>query len=1068
MSLLLKIVVVATLLLEVIPAANAFQHPNTAYDYKKLPDSVNLLKNTATEYYYQENYDKAVKTYKLFVDKIFDLNYEIYAVDAYEYLIDVLASRDDLPLQSKIVSIINYCDAENRIDLTPVKYSYLAQCYLMEGINDSATHYYSLATYHCKKNNLPLVETNLNVGFSFIKYFEYDLKNTLLYTLRAEKIVQERLIPSDIQLPYNFFAIQIEIYKSLGYKDKALKSQLNMINLIENDPSTSPSVLGNQYHELAVQFDELGDFDNAIIYYEKSINKNIEYNLNEYDILYSQYCIGSSNEEQGKKSLAKNIYIDVLREAMNEDVQRHDIKKLLIQTYQSLAFLYLYDNQQDSLLYCIEEINKLHKDCNIKAYRTYNLISQFNIYTHNYEEARKHIHLGIESSKNKTNTDLCLNTCTFNNHLVTISLAEKKYQEALSYCQQSLAAMAPTYTPTKYDNPSFDKIRQKRVLIPTLHNKLKVLEILYAQKDPNVSPQLLLSTIKLGIQALEYKNKTFKSKSSQTYWLNRQAIPLFEKAIEIALYIYKRTHDHQYLDEAFMLSERSKSIMMMNALQEQNATSFGGIPTELIEREQELERELEVIEKLYQDAVMSGDEAEMQYQDSLRFAYHHEKIKLLHQFEADYPKYYELKHIVKKTSIQEVQEALDEQTVLIEYFQGKERTYIFTVTKDTAFVRNFKHTKVYDVQLASFQNLLIDLQRAQENLPATCRQFIRASSELYALLLAESLVPSKQRLLLIPDGQLAYLPFEVLLVQPLSDAANSQQQAFSFAQLPYLLRQYTTNYNYSAQLFLEQRKRRAKQQKATLLGLAPYYNNRQAPDWRNPYEQQLRRELPELEGAVRELEFLQQQLKLKGNYLYGADASETYFKQQAPPYDILHLAVHGLVNHESPELSGLALEEDNSRTQDNILYAYEIKQLELQARLVVLSACETGIGKYQHGEGVMSIGRSFMYAGVPSIMTTLWNLNDQTGSIIIEKFYEHLDAGMAKDEALRQAKLYYLETMQGSPLATHPALWACFVQVGDYTPLTIQHDYLEWYLLGLGLLVALLLMGVFMLKNRKK
>jgi CHAT domain-containing protein len=278
-----------------------------------------------------------------------------------------------------------------------------------------------------------------------------------------------------------------------------------------------------------------------------------------------------------------------------------------------------------------------------------------------------------------------------------------------------------------------------------------------------------------------------------------------------------------------------------------------------------------------------------------------------------------------------------------------------------------------------------------------------------------------------------------------------------------LLYKYTTNYNYSAQLFLQQYTQTKKKKACKILALAPSYSNKNAPTWRNPYEQDLRKMLDRLPGATRELDSLESMFG--GTFLRDMDANETKFKEVAHSYDILHLAVHGLVDHDKPELSGLALEEDNDTIHDNILYAYEIKQLDLKAQMVVLSACETGIGKYQRGEGVLSIGRGFMYAGVPSLVTTLWKLNDYTSTFIITEFYKNIRKGQAKDEALRNAKLLYLQRNHG--INSHPALWACLVQVGNYEPLNIQPNRFKQYMIIIGIIALLLAIAIF-LKQRKK
>lgn len=1043
----------------------AFQIDHLAYNHDKVPSEFNELKNAANEYYNEGQTKKAIKATSELIERCFEKGYEKYIVDLYEYIADFIANEEDTPLQKKIGKIAFFCDSEDRVDLQAVKYSYWAQAYLIHNKVDSAKLFHQLATNYCNQHNFWLVNTNLNIGFSFLFYYSNNFKKTLEYIKKAESIAQEKLIPKKIDVPQNLYIMQGLIYRMLGYKEKAIISDIRTIEYIKNDNSVSSSELSDRYHHLAVQYDELGDFDNAILYYKRGISLAKKYNLEPlYSIYYPSSCLASCYQEKGQTSKALTAYKSLISNINRAGKKNETYYRIAVQSYQNLARLYMNSNQQDSTIICINKLYEIHNEYTVGLWETHIIDCQYNISIQNYNEAEKQAQNALSMIENAPHISKNIALPVIYNDLSIIHLKRGNPQQALSYCQKNLHVQAPKFSEKiPYQNPKFEQLFYDHALILTITTKLKILEALYAQKDAQVTPQLLLSTIKLGIEALEHKNKDFKSKSSQTYWLNQKAIPLFEKAIQIALDVYEQTQDQQYLNEAFMLSERSKSIMMMNALQEQNANSFGGVPKELIKREQELERDFKVIEKAKQDAEMSGDMVEMQYQDSLLFDYHHQKNALLEHFEAKYPKYYELKHVVHQTSIQEVQAALDEQTLLIEYFQGQEKIYVFTISNNQSLVHSFKHTKAYDVQLASFQHLLIDIEQAKQNIHSACRAFIKSSYELYQLLLVNNLLPNKKHLLLIPDGQLAYLPFEVLLTEELADAANDQQGYLEFSQLPYLLHQYTTNYNYSAQLFLQQKTKRVKKKGCEILAVAPSYSNKSAPEWRNPYERQLRKELTELPGAVRELNFLKE--LFGGEFLYKEEANEANFKEKAPSYEILHLAVHGLLDEEKPELSGLALEEDNSREEDNILYDYEIKQLDLQAQLVVLSACETGIGKYQHGEGVMSIGRGFMYAGVPSLMTTLWSLNDYSGYIIIKEFYQNLQNGLPKDEALRQAKIHYLQQHNG--VVTHPSFWACLIQVGDYNALNIEPNNQKWYYGIAGLLVLLLGIGIF-IKIRKK
>jgi CHAT domain-containing protein len=168
-------------------------------------------------------------------------------------------------------------------------------------------------------------------------------------------------------------------------------------------------------------------------------------------------------------------------------------------------------------------------------------------------------------------------------------------------------------------------------------------------------------------------------------------------------------------------------------------------------------------------------------------------------------------------------------------------------------------------------------------------------------------------------------------------------------------------------------------------------------------------------------------------------AQETTFKEKAPDFDILHLAMHTIINDSLPMFSKLVFSKtDNHSTDDGFLNTYEIYNMKLNARLAVLSACETGSGKLQKGEGVMSLARGFIYAGCPSIVMTLWQVEDQSGTEIMKNFYIYLSKGKRKDVALRMAKLKHLDS--SDPLTAHPHYWLGYVNIGNPEPLYTSKD----------------------------
>jgi len=177
--------------------------------------------------------------------------------------------------------------------------------------------------------------------------------------------------------------------------------------------------------------------------------------------------------------------------------------------------------------------------------------------------------------------------------------------------------------------------------------------------------------------------------------------------------------------------------------------------------------------------------------------------------------------------------------------------------------------------------------------------------------------------------------------------------------------------------------------------------------------------------------------------------------------------MHGLLDSKNPILSSLVFTENNDSIENNFLQAWEISKMELNAELVVLSACETGFGRFETGNGVASLARAFMYAGARSLVVSLWQVNDQATSKLMEEFYQNLSQGMGKAEALQQAKVSYIDNAKG--IAAHPAFWSPFVLIGDTASVSISRKSegrLLWGILG-GLVLLGGGVGGWMLRKQQ-
>lgn len=509
--------------------------------------------------------------------------------------------------------------------------------------------------------------------------------------------------------------------------------------------------------------------------------------------------------------------------------------------------------------------------------------------------------------------------------------------------------------------------------------------------------------------------------------------------------------DNSYLPKAFEIAEAGKSALLSSSIQTDKAQQFGDLPDTLAKKERDLQKRFSELKA--QALSAKNDSIKMAAQSKLADV--NIEINLFKKkIEQEYPRYNQIKYTKEIIAAKDIQAKLPAKTALLEYVETFGRVLIFYLDN--------KELALYAVDIPndSLRNQIKNLRKALsdyvfiQNKPAEAHTLYTETAFWFYTNFIVNAVGGRdiEHLMIVPDGELGHLPFEAFLTEKASDQG-------SYSDMPYLLKKYKISYNYSAGLWknaIENPLQR--NNNGRFLGVAADYSVKASGNSRRaPSVQDLRNGLTELPAAIEEVKALQ--AAFDGTFVFGTDANERFFKEQAGQYQILHLAMHGILNKKSPILSSLAFTENGDSTQDNFLQAHEISNLRLNADLVVLSACETGYGNFQHGEGVMSLARAFMYAGTPSLVVSMWEVNDACTGIIMKHFYKYLSDGSDKAEALRQAKMQYLSEAKG--LAAHPSYWAPFVQMGDSRPLQVGGKggaWWWWVAGGGGVLVAALLL----------
>jgi CHAT domain-containing protein/tetratricopeptide (TPR) repeat protein len=529
--------------------------------------------------------------------------------------------------------------------------------------------------------------------------------------------------------------------------------------------------------------------------------------------------------------------------------------------------------------------------------------------------------------------------------------------------------------------------------------------------------------------------------------------------LKLAFSLYEASPTRENLELVFWFMENNKASLLHEAVQKSQAELLAGIPDSLRDLERTLSLDFSFYDQQLQHENSLGAEADTLQLKKLKettFTIRQRRDSLRKALERDYPVFRWLAFEAQHLDLSTVQSQLGSpDALMLEYAFVDSALYVIAISP--AEVRAF-HTSWQEEDIQLFEAFIQFLHNDQLAQNEGYGDGYLKSYEHYAWSLYQKLVspalsafPQTQKITIIPDKGLGYLPFEALLTAPLPS-----QNSNSYSDLPLALKSFAFKYNYAASLSPGDSLIMAKHQ-GPLGAFAPQYDGEELASSREIFKRfasENQHTFSRLPATATEVSAIQE--IMGGETWEGPEATKKTFLAEASKYRFLHLAMHAFTNDSFPLQSGLVF----SPGKDRFLYSYEIYNLPLQAELTVLSACHTGFGKYQQGEGIMSLARAFRYAGSPNIVMSLWQADDESTAQLMTFFYQNLQAGMGKDEALRQAKISYIAE-GGKPM---PYYWAGFVLMGDGEPLELGKD--NNALLWGGGVVLLFLLGFFWWRRR--
>ncbi len=492
--------------------------------------------------------------------------------------------------------------------------------------------------------------------------------------------------------------------------------------------------------------------------------------------------------------------------------------------------------------------------------------------------------------------------------------------------------------------------------------------------------------------------------------LNGQLQSILDKGLDLYYLYHLYNQESNGASSFFSILEQGNNSMLYQYLMEDENSKILGVPRDLLLTKNKYGDSVLVLAKQISTLISNKDLQSPQvlvklnaFRDSL------EMVK--ENIRNNFPKYYEQMYSYPLLSMEQVKSLLKPDDLLLMYGYGADQLYLLEIRKN-------RH-KIHIIGDAHESDVLIDSLIFKLRDPHSTG-YIEKGSEVYDLLLGQVDILPQDQIIVVPEGKLSLLPFSALY--------NAQKNKF-------LCQTNVVRYGYSSSLLFEDKASDYSPMKD--LVMAPIFDYHHVAT--NDSIEKKNKKISALHLSKEEAEEIA--LILGVSPVLRDGATETFFKKNIHDKRVIHLATHGVVDYTSPVLSALYFW-NIDQEQDGKLHAYEIINMDLDADLITLSACNTSVGIIEKGEGVNNIGRAFACAGILNQFTSLWGVNDKSTKELMIHFYENLKKGMNKPKAVQNAKLKYLES--SIKTLRHPYYWAGFVYYGDDLPLP-QNDKKWWH-----------------------
>ena len=567
-------------------------------------------------------------------------------------------------------------------------------------------------------------------------------------------------------------------------------------------------------------------------------------------------------------------------------------------------------------------------------------------------------------------------------------------------------------------------------LFDALFKKAEAFESLYKTGHEEKYLAASYEAYKATLVLLRYIEKSYDTDDAKLF-LKKRNSTVYRGALTVCLELNALHPKDAWLQQAFMISEKSKASIITANLKEKVSARIPGIEETLLQKERNIKYN---IARLNVKSEEAPDGKEIAAIAKERAGYEIDLARLQKELEQN-GAYYKLKYDDADPGITELQQSLGRGQALISFAATTDALHIFALTRS-----GFSYARVDS--LPALQHDVegwIYALKTTENGRKFNGEAIGA--RLYRQLVKPilALVPQTDEWIIVPDGFLYFLPFESLP----ADAESTT-----------LLEKITISYQFSSRLILNAGQSAAGTGPGSgkVLAFAPFAEKGGGFGQGSGVFSQLPASREEIAG-------------LKGSTYIDSLATKERFLKEINKFPIVHLATHAVSSVDNAAASFIAFYPGKKARIEDCLYLEELYGLNMNAtELVIISACETGQGELVSNEGVISLARAFAYAGCASTVNSLWKADDKATSDILRQFHIYLQKGYTKSRALQQAKLDYLHS---DALNKSPAYWAHLILIGNTEPVYTSGYLYKWGLL-LAALIALGGIGWMIVRRRKK